>query len=494
MALAALLHAHQMLLPMQDESVGLYAHVARAWLAGHAPYTTAWEYKPPGLFAIYGLALALVPWPAIAVGVLGIACISITALALWKIGPVIDAVGGERTGRFAALFFVLLSVEDDGVVTDAEVSIDPFIALAFWLALRSPITVARAVAIGLLLGAALQGKLSAAPLLAPVVLLVALVARTPFRAVGATLAGIAAPFIFEIAGYAAIGQLPALLFANGGATLARARGLRGGLLAENADIFAKHLRIYAPAIEFALAALGHRFTIRTALVTFGWLAAALISIVAIGEFYSRQFLLVCAPIALLAGLGLRRILTWFDARGFETRVAVAVIFLATFGLHGYFETMQAARVALGLAGVERLRVPDRYDAIVRGIACVRAPGDRVFLISLSPYVYDLLATEAPTRFPFTEHLLDDRMGVMIGVDPERELARIFATRPDVIVTGDAYHTNVRFARARVNEIDTRLARAYRVVARVPQATLYVRRDRLATHLGAGRCAAVASAL
>lgn len=470
--LAVLVRAHHALLPLDDPSVGLYAHVARSWLAGHAPYTQAWEYKPPGLFAIYALVLAFVGAPGLALQLLGVGAALATAYALYKIGPLVDPAGGAATGRYAALFAVMLGIEDEGYLTDAEVIGTPLVALALWLALSRPVRSREGLGIGLLLGVAVQCKLSLLPLVAPVLAIVALEGNAALAPLVLVAVGVVSFAALEILGYAAIGQLPALVSANVGATAARTAGLRSGVLAENVSIFREHLRIYAPALELAVLAIGHRFTARTLLATAGWLAAGLVSILGIGEYFDRQFVVLYAPVALLGAIGLRRAVRWLAPHGIAPGAALAIVFITTFGLHDYYETLQGGRLVLARAGVAAVRAPDRFTAVVRTLACVRKADESVFLIAVSPFVYDLAGAESPTKFAYTDHLLDERMRAMIGVDPLAELRRIFAGRPHVIAVDDNYR-NARHARERIRFIDERIARDYVAVATAPHTTYYV---------------------
>ena len=153
LCIAVVLHVHQLLSPLGDAAIGLYLHVAERLDHGSLPYLTAWEYKPPGLFALFALALRLAPTPTIAVQSLAIVASVASSLA---VGRLADAACGRRSsglGRVAALLALTLSVENEGHVGDAEVLLAPFVAWAIAIAVDGRISARGALGIGLLCAA-----------------------------------------------------------------------------------------------------------------------------------------------------------------------------------------------------------------------------------------------------------------------------------------------------------------------------------------------------
>ena len=321
--LAFTFEAHRFLLAFDDASVGLYLYVAQRWLHGELPYVTAWEYKPPGLFAYYGAALvATGDRPALAVGCLAVLSTFATALGLWRLAPLVDRTAAAASGRYAALFYVLLAPENEGYLGDAEVLLAPFVTAAFVIACGDA-TLGAALFAGVLAGCALQMKLSVLPIVAIPAIVLARRARYPLRTLASYALAAVSPFAFEAVLYARAGDLAALVDTNAGATLRRARGLQSGIVRENLVWIVRQLRVLAPAVELAAFACSARVNARR-IASWGWLAAALLSIALVGEFFDRQFVLTLAPVALLGGIGLRAALEFFAPRaGAATRVARA---------------------------------------------------------------------------------------------------------------------------------------------------------------------------
>lgn len=469
---AAFVRLSDWLLPAEDPDVGVYLHVAFAWLHGHLPYVSAWEYKPPGLFALYALALRTFDnRPTLAVQSLATLATWATALGLWRIGPLIDRTGGARSGRYAAVFAVLLSVENEGYLGDAEVLVVPFVTWALVLALRRPGPLRTALWCGVLCGGALQMKLTALPLLVPVVFVLLRTARQPLATFFVVTGSAFVPFALEGVVYASAGAVNALWDANAGATWRRLTALHRGLVSENVGWLSAQLRIMAPPVELAAVAATLRLRDSAAFAaTWGWLLAAVIAVLAPGEFYNRQFVLLQAPIALLGGIGLR-IASDFTGRA---RTAAVLTLIATFALHDYWKTEQAiVRVQhWDVLGDRSWREPG-YERV---LTMLHAAGTRssLYVIELSPLLYDAVGISAPTRFADSDLLLETRMAPMLGQSGRRELARIFRSRPRFVIVGGPL-SETRFDRRAVAFVHAQLALHYRVRNSTGYATLYERR-------------------
>jgi hypothetical protein len=420
--------------PYGDASTGLYLHIAAALLDGHLPYTSAWDYRPPGLFALYAAALALFG-PRLAWNVLTSLALGATALAVGLLARRLDARTPSSAAWCAAAFFVLLAPENDGLWGNTEVEISAFVAWSLWFAMCDRRGFAAPLASGLLAGCALQCKLSALLLTllpAAIILLGNGNAALKFRRASLFVAGFAAPIAVEVAAYVQAGVLPLLLFATFDATSRRAHELNLDYYRANVRWLIGQLFILAPQIELALFA--RPAFPAAALASWGWLIAALASIVLEGEFFHYHFILLAAPVALLGALGFLRLLRRFAGSAARRRAIWIAVFALTFGLHDYYETVQGATFA-----VHRRLLHDagwRTDPTSALIAALRrvAPGERsILLVGQSPFVYDLLGVAAPTRFTAPVIWLDPRLSAMAGSDAQGELARLFRLQPNVAV-------------------------------------------------------------
>jgi hypothetical protein len=475
-ALAALLFAaivifrgRSLFMPFSDPTAGLYLHIGVAWLHGHIPYTTTWDYRPPGFFAMYAAAIAVFG-PALARDALAIIALAATALAAGRIAVRIDARASRNTGWWAAAFFVMLSPVDDGIAGVAELQISAFIAWAIALVLAYP-TSARAVALsGLLAGLALQCKFTAAPLVAIPLAIAAMRSGCALRSVLLFGAGFVAPVVADVVLYAQTHHLPALWNANVAGTLRRLRSVSSGNeFARNRVNFVRQLVALAPPIEFAAFALSANVN-RSRIASAGWFLASVLSIVAAGEYYERQFVLLAAPVAILGAIGFTRLLALAGAAGVRRNLAIGVVLL-TFGLHDYFETNQSIaffvhRVVLR----QRDWRADQFEKLATVLRCAPKGPGRLYLLEQSPYLYDALGDPAPTVYAYSDHLFDPRLSEMAGIDGAAELARVLHAHPAYVVVSSL--DDYRYDPARVAELRTALARDYRLAYRVPEFSIY----------------------
>lgn len=433
------------------------------------PYTATWEYRPPGYFAMWTAAIWIFG-ASLALNALALLALGATALALAKIANKLDPQESHATGWWAGGFFVLLSPVNDAVAGLAELQLSAFIAWSIYLALQRPLGTRNAILSGLLAGLALQCKLTAIPpMFVPLsVLLVG--SSQPLAAAGLFLAGVAAPIAIEVLVYVRAHQFAALWNANVATTL-RYRS-PAGEFARNRVWLPRQLLALAPQVELAFLGLT-RSANRSRLASVGWLAAALIAIVAAGEFYERQFVLLTAPVALLGALGFVRVLRSLQGKPIAQRSVAIVVVLLTFALHDYHESVEGAMFAWHrLVLRESTWRLGQTDEVAADLRRLNVGASSLYLIEQSPYLYDALGVDAPTVYAYSDYLLDPRLSAGAGIDGKAELARILASRPGLIVVSNL--DDFRYAPDRVSLIKDTLASSYAVAYRSTRFTIYRR--------------------
>lgn len=119
-----------------ERDEGEYAYIAQRILAGDVPYRDAFDQKPPGVFAVYALALTVLPPTAVSVHVVAGVWTALSGLVLF--GLVRTLAGGLAAG-FACLVFAVFSTDPRLFATAANTEVFlllPMIASAAW-ALRA---------------------------------------------------------------------------------------------------------------------------------------------------------------------------------------------------------------------------------------------------------------------------------------------------------------------------------------------------------------------
>jgi hypothetical protein len=179
----------------------------------------------------------------------------------------------------------------------------------------------------------------------------------------------------------------------------------GGLLAQIAPLLI--------AAGVTLARIGPRAARHPVhALAIGWLLAAVIGFACIGTFYDHYGLPLLPPLAALAGWSLGR----------STKLRTVVI-------------LAAMLVFIG----ERVDMPDDRAAIAPVVALMRAnhgTGTCPYVFNGPSILYYLADSCIPTPYAFPNTLGHAIEGGATSVDEGREVARIMATRPPVVVTLD----------------------------------------------------------
>ncbi|MGR6327943.1 ArnT family glycosyltransferase [Sphingomonas sp. XXL09] len=400
--------------PLIDYDEQMYLLVARRMWDGAWPYVDIWDRKPIGLFLIYAGSQAFGGDPIVAYHLLALLCVGGTAMliATW-----LTRIASPWCGLVGGLVYILWIGSLGGRGGQAPVYYEPLVAAAAWAAWRAASGGRRGwtAAAMLLAGVALQIKptvvfegcfFGAAILFGDWRRGRALLALAGEAAAMIALA--LAPTLLAYGVYAVCGHGQAWWFANVDSIFLR--GITpsdpvGGRVINTAAIV---------AIPLAVALYGiarHAGPMRPFLA--GWLAAALLGWLAIPPYLVHYAMPLMLPIALGAGLAVRR--SWAPA---ALLAIPAGWFLWLSGYPHRGETAMARRAVVASA-----RLIDRY----RGRGCA-------YIFLGPPAFYTASGSCLPTRYPFSEHLGNISERGAIGIDPQVEVARILASRPPVIVS------------------------------------------------------------
>lgn len=463
--LAALLLRATAFLPSvinPDES--LYAVQAQAWLRGGWPYVAVWDMHPVGAPALFAAAFGLFGESLASLRLLGVIAVAATGFALHR--GVRAAGGGRATGLAAGLTYVGCSALLDGLATNAEILLAPFLAGAMALGLGGMRRVLRQgevqgevpgqvqgrlpearllLGMGLLIGLALVVKPVVLPLgclafLLPVVPALWLGRLPPGRLALLALgyaAACALPQAAVALAYALRGEWGAFLDGNLWAPL-RYAGMGVPLVQAMRLGAAAAATLVLPLLLGLGVLLPRRRPRETevwlARVGLAWLCAAALAVALPGMFFPHYFLLLLPPVSLLAALGLRRL----------ARLARPGLMLAGFGVALAALLVQAWCMVL-LPRLEHgigLRHPDPPQQVAAALNAALLPGETIWVVNWQPLLYFLTGTEAPTRYVLPSQLTGRFAGVT-GQDPEAEVARILATRPRFVVLDSGRWGQVR---------------------------------------------------
>ncbi|UPG74647.1 glycosyltransferase family 39 protein (plasmid) [Roseomonas gilardii subsp. gilardii] len=446
--------------PVLESDEQFYLLVGDRMLQGALPYLDIWDRKPVGLFLIYAAIRALGGEGIVQYQVVATLFATATAFLVTRIGA---ELGSRRGGLLAGMAYLLWLGAFGGEGGQAPVFYNLFVAGAAWTALRAvahPGLPARLTGLGaaamLLTGLAMQVKYTAVfegMFFGCALLWAAWRARMAagwlFLAALAWIACALLPTAAALAAYAAMGEAWPFLFANFLSIFERNTAALGSSLP-------RLLAMLGLLLPLGLCALlGLRLSWRhstmapeirraTGFVA-GWALVAVSGVLAFGTYYNHYALPLLLPLSVAAA----PLLGWPEARAWKVTAAAALLL--------------AGAVATAVPGVLHLR--SRGDGHeVRALVAAMRPGATLYVFDGEAVLYLLSHSPLPTRYAFPTHLSDLREAGGIGTDPEAELRRVLASRPDYIVTTD-------IARGRINPeaqrlLQETLATAYRPVRSV----------------------------
>ncbi len=406
-----------------------YFTTALRMLHGAIPYVDVWDRKPIGLFLIYLPAAAFgVPLGIWVYQAMATASVVLTALLLAKLA---DRAGWGAGATVAALFYVLGLDFADGQGGQAPVFYDLVMVAAVCLIVPRVGDVAgdwrrkgRAVLALLLVGVALQIKYSV--LLEGMFLglwllfrewrLGASVARIlPYGAVLILAALVPTALAWGV--YAALGHGDAFLYANFQSILQRQSDPADVLLRG----FLKIALVLAPLLVMSgfsrNVPQGEPIEDPVRGLLFGWLIAAVLSVIAFGGWFNHYALPVMAPGACCSA-GFLGSYLW--GRRLAVPMLAALLIGGQVVMVNTIYHRGDGRELRALAG-----------AIGQGPGCL-------YVYSGNSILYSYTGRCAVTAWTFPSHLSRERESAALGVDQLQEIERVFARRPQFVVMRPTY--------------------------------------------------------
>lgn len=448
LALSLLVRAGALPHSVADTDESVYFVQAQRWLHGEWPYSTGgWDLHPVGAPALLAAAFAVLG-DAIWVGrVLASLMVGATAFLLHRL--LVASGAGWQAGVAAGLLYSAHTLRLGGLATNTEVLFAPFVAGGALVLYLATLRVARgqsvrlrdAAAAGLLFGVAIWIKYVAAFEAALAGCALAVLAlwhrRLPLRRVLALAAAYGAacwaPTAATALAYAARGEFSDFAFANFGVLL-RYREAEGTGVAACAVLSA--LLSFALPVGLALLAVLWRLwrpstwpmpqRALLALVAV-WFAAAAAGAVSTGRYYDHYFLAWLPALSVASGLALARA---GEGLAFPGRRGTVVIAAAAIAAAAPLAEDLARRVKFGLA----IRMDDAERQVAAAVRRHLAPGERLWVVHYQPVVYFLARARLASRYVHPTHVTGRQRHIVVG-DAGAEVARVLASRPEVIVLG-----------------------------------------------------------
>jgi 4-amino-4-deoxy-L-arabinose transferase-like glycosyltransferase len=398
-------------IPLERDE-GEYAYIAQRWLLGELPYRDAFDQKPPGVFACYGVLFALGGRSPAAIHWGSHLFLVLAALALWRL---LRDEAGARAAALAAL--ALLAMALDAAVLGGTANTEVFALLPLCAGMLSAMRGTREgaarhwLAAGAWGGAALLCK----QVTAPVVALWGLAALASawrdgrggragraLRRAGLVAGGVALVVAPVCAWFAWRGAWTPFWDAVVGHNLAYSAGVPWRLYPALLLAVLRPLAVHqAPALLAAglgLLVARRRHGDAAALALLAWLLASLAAASVGGRFREHYLLLLLPPLAALAGLGIDAL----GARAPRPRAlllgcALIVVSWPLLADRPYWFAPSPLAASRHVYGFNPF--PESV-ALARVVAARSSPEDRVFVFGSEPQLLYHAARRSASRYIF----------------------------------------------------------------------------------------------
>lgn len=409
--------------PIYHIDENFYLLVGHQLHNGAQLYTDIWDRKPPGLFAIYYLAASFQN-AVLAYQLMAAACAALTALLIARMAM---RMASPRGALLAASLYLAVTTQFGGAGGQSPIFYNLPMAAAALLAGFSLAPDPRRLQLAMLLaGVAITIKQVA---LFEAVFL-GLFALYRLHAAGCGKARLAGHALL----FAATGAAPTLLCM---AWFAAHGNFADYWQATVSSIFLKQGQIFDPKTGFRMGAMGLLLLLPVAMTFLAlrdawrdpevrpfsrfaalWLVAALVGLVSVPNFYGHYVL----PLLVVLSVGAARYLD-------KELIAIACWVALVGGAFIEFKPWDFETRA------QHIRQYEKLSALVRQ----SGPHPRLFVYKGPVLLYQAAGVSAPSPLVFAPHLYDGNERNVSQLDTQGEVARVLATRPDIVVAGRAEH-------------------------------------------------------
>ena len=433
----------------QDES--LYLILANELLDGHLPGTRLYDYKPLVLFTLFASFQILFTDDILAIRVLGILCVASSAFLLSRLSRIVFQ--GHGIPAVAGLLYLVMTVANGGLATNAEIVLHPFLLAGTLLLLKTlepglaaPRARVACLASGLLLGLGYQVKPVIAFDIIGLFILAFFLLLHRRGAASAALSetfgrglvsfmGFCIPLIATILIYAGSGALDAWRLMLAYSLMGAAQPFelwRVGYILTGLAPFAVLLPLVVLSIAGMIANRGSAESFAVGGLI-AWAAVTIGGIVLAGYYLNHHFLLLAPTLCLVASDGFCR--AWRHT-GLSPGIAPASAAIALALLVHPQAYIEAGTVVLKRHQTQDVNYGDLPRRLASYFARESTPGEPVFVYGYHPILYYLVDSPVPTRFPFADHLAYEYSAnvlTALGFDLAEEIDATMARRPRFVI-------------------------------------------------------------
>ncbi len=467
-----LLRAPMFLRSAVDWDESIYVLVASQWLHGHLPYTTVFDHKPVGIYAIFRVAFGLFGESIFSIRLMTTVFVFLTSIALFLLGR--QLLSNTMSAVLAAVCYPVFTLGLQGTASNTELFFICFSTFGLHFLLRATSGFQHrnwlyGLAAGLSFGAAFQTKYLVALEIAYFVVYVLITRYRSLRERPGVLVMLACGAVLPSA--LAVGYfwtndiLQQFVYAN---VEANRRYLSIGSAADVWRGFSHSLQdwikwtwVTIVCAAWAASRRGRPPSQRAAnWFLGGWLLVGFLESWFTSRFFNHYYLVTLPPLTLLfANILAGYRLAIGNSRAFVLIMAFVLGFPIVRTIEKYYLSWVGSYVTDG----------DVNTNIARHIRRRIGPEDYIYIVNGHPIIYFLAGAKLPTRYVLPPMILSPSMSHMAGVEYPAEVDRILSKEPCFVLVRDEREKNER-----LSEIIERVKERYVVDTRIDDTTIYLR--------------------
>jgi len=484
-----------------DES--LYLLVSQAWSEGNPPYTTIWDNKPPGIYAIFLIAISVFGHSVLSIRIFACIFVIITCFFLYKIGSLIESKSTE-IGLLSGSLYAIATIRYGGLASNTEIFFTTFVVIAFFLFFSANILYMEKIflnhnltffQIGLLLGIGFEIKYVVLFdfLALSLILVFTMIAQTRLNAkywlilknICFLSLGFVLPFIIVSLYFWLIGNFDDYIYANFTANKLRTVYIEFSFVTPLKFFFQidKMVWFSIPFLSIYLfiaktIPTRDRWILSSFIISFFTTLLCLSSLLR-GYFYSHYFLQFLPSICFVSAYIIIKLaysgikLEKSKFRKYQILVAFLILLINTTGIfkalydnanYVYFRQVKGIRQWGDTPALIAEYLKDRIKA-----------NDYIYIMNDIIIVYFLASAKIPTRYAFPGFMLIQAdLPNITGIDPLEELDLILQKQPVYIIKRSIYKDIEFISRNKkfLDKIDQTLEQNYQIETSIDGFNLY----------------------
>ncbi len=489
-----------------DRDESLYLLVAKAWSEGNPPYTVIWDNKPPGIYALFLIAISILGHSVLSIRILACLFVAITCSFIYKIGSLIEN-NGRGIGLLSGGLYAIATLSNGGMASNTEIFFATFVVIALYLFLFTHRHISEELfykknvnlfRIGLLLGIGFEIKYVVLFdfLALSLILAFTFVLRSRskkkywliLRSLFCLSLGFVLPFIIFSVYFWMNGHFNEYIYANFTANKLRTINIKFFFAPPLRAIF-HEIRVNGifwlciPSVAIFLF-IGKNIPARDRWILSSvivWFISILVCICTVlrGSFYPHYFLQLSPYLCIVTAYIIINLVfsgTRVEQSEFRQYLIMGAILILLINTTDVFGSLNSTAKYVYFRHVKGMRDwGDTPRVIAEYLKPRIRPDEYIYLVNDLPIVYFLVDAKIPSRYAFHPFLLIEKdLPNITGVAPLEELDLILQKQPVYIIkrktyTDDYYvKENIRF----LNRLNHALDKSYRIEASIEEIDLF----------------------